>query len=77
MATTDKNVCIENAFCYVSDYTESTLKNLKNHFLKDVLKNPSNLQKHLNMEWDLSSPYQTPIFCNKKLLVGKKISSTK
>ena len=65
-------VNIKNVFCCGSDYTDSTLKNVKNVFWKDVLKALSNLQKCLNVDCDKSCPYQTPIFCNKNLLVGGK-----
>ena len=65
-------VNIKNVFCCGSDYTDSTLKNVKNVFWKDVLKALSNLQKRLNVDCDKSCPYQTPIFCNKNLLVGGK-----
>ena len=65
-------VNIKNVFCCGSDYTDSTLKNVKNVFWKDVLKALSNLQKRLNVDCDKSCPYQTPIFCNKSLLVGGK-----
>ena len=73
MAIIDKKIVnIENVFCCGSEYTELTLKKLKNYFWKDVLKELSIFQKNLNVDWDKSSPYQTPIFCNKKLLVGGK-----
>ena len=65
-------VNIINVFCCGSDYTDSTLKNVKNVFWKDVIKALSNLQKRLNVDDDKSCPYQTPIFCNKNLLVGGK-----
>ena len=61
---------MENVFCCGSEYTEFALKNLTNYFWKDVLKSLSNFQKHLNVDLDKSRPYQTPIFCNKNLLVG-------
>ena len=65
-----KFVMIENILCCGSEYTESVLRNLKNYFWKDVFKALSNLQHQLNVDWDKSSPYQTPIFCNTNLLVG-------
>ena len=55
-------VNIQNVFCCGSNYTDSTLKNVKNVFWKDVLKALSNLQKRLNVDCDKSCPYQTPIF---------------
>ena len=67
-----KFVNIENVFCCGSEYTELALKTLKNYFWKDVFKALSNFQKHLNVDWDKSNPYQTPIFCNKNLLVEGK-----
>ena len=67
-----KFVNIENAFCCGSEYTELASKKLKNKFWKDVFTALSNFQKHLKVDWDISSPYQTPIFCNKNLLVGGK-----
>ena len=64
---------IENAFCCGSEYTElASKKNHKNKFWKDVFTALSKFQKHLNVDWDISSAYQTPIFCNKNLLVGGK-----
>ena len=63
---------IENAFCCGSEYTELASKKLRNKFWKDVFTALSNFQKHLHVDWDISSPYQTPIFCNKNLLVGGK-----
>ena len=65
-----KFVVIENILCCGSEYTESVLRNLKNYFWKDVFKALSNLQHQLNVDWDKSSPYQTPIFYNTNLLVG-------
>ena len=69
-------VNIKNVFCCGSDYTDSTLKNVKNVFWKDVLKALSNLQKRLNVDCDKSCPYQTPIFCNKIYWLGEKAFST-
>lgn len=54
-----KFVNIENVFCCGSEYTELALKKLKNYFWKDVFKALSNFQKHLNVDWDKSNPYQT------------------
>ena len=67
-------VNIKNVFCCGSDYTDSTLKNVKNVFWKDVLKALSNLQKRLNVDCDKSCPYQTPIFLQQKFIGwGKKL----
>ena len=69
-----KFAVIENILSYGSEYIESVLRNMKNYFWKDVFKALSNLQHQLNMDWDKSSPYRTPIFCNTNLLVGGKVS---
>ena len=67
-----KNCLYRKCFCCGSDYTESTLKNVKNIFWNDVLKALSNLQKHLNVDCDKSCPYQTPIFVTKIYWFGEK-----
>ena len=60
---------IETILCCGSKYTESVLRNLTNYFWEDVFKALSN-RHQLNVDWDKSSSYQTPIFCNTNLLVG-------
>ena len=64
---------IENVFVVVlSTLNWQKKKKLKKCFWKDVLKALLIFQKNLNVDWDKSSPYQTHVFCNKKLLVGGK-----
>ena len=71
MAITDKKqVNIENVFCCGSSYVASALNSIKNCFWKDVFKALAEFQQQLDVDWDESNPYQTPILYNKNLLIG-------
>ena len=56
----------------VVQYIKSVLTIIKNEFWQDVLKALLKFQLLLNVDWDNSTIYQTPIFCNKNLTVGCK-----
>ena len=67
-----KDVDTEKIVLCGSEYINSVLTIIKNEFWKDVLKALLKFQLLLNIDWDSSTIYQTPIFYNKNLTVGGK-----
>lgn len=65
-----RKVEMEKLFSCGSEYTKGILTNLKNNFWQDVFKALLNFQLQLNVDWDKSNVYQTPIFYNKYLTIG-------
>ena len=67
-----KDVDTEKIVLCGSEYINSVLTIIKNEFWNDVLKALLKFQLLLNIDWDSSTIYQTPIFYNKNLTVGGK-----
>ena len=67
-----KDVDTEKIVPCGSEYIDSFLIIIKNEFWKVTLKALLRFQLLLNIDWDSSTIYQTPIFYNKNLTVGGK-----